>query len=437
MADTDFSAKEFYSELIKGVFRTFNFPESKWKSIKLVPDLGRTYFQDHKNDEDPFSQTAVEKIRILYDSALRGDMTISYSLVTSRLSDLLQKRFYVDFSFLNYLEDDTEKLRMAKRTYWLDILDKITSILIGKTIVSFSDMIFLHEENSKIRSRIKLVSKGTCTFDIIDEPERKLREMEQENTKKIAVEVFTGKIISEDESTDAYSYEESQAKIDESIKTLNEAKKGIGLFFLNCSITNVTSFINKFPKYSRLEIKNVRTCKTYVSREIDSQLQGEDVITFDEWTEKMSNGEICPLLQTSFICSGYDIKGVKEGMERGISYIFIGSPNEFKELKKYVDNVMLFLVVPEHIEQVIYEMDSRGYYADVARDRLKSLRDSIDFMLSNDGFVLRWESKQGRGVISYYAGLIDSIISMNPLTKQLNAGFLKEYRDTIEKMTRE
>lgn len=55
MTDIVYAAKDLYADLVKGVFRTFSFPESKWKDIMLVPDIGRTYFQDHKTDTAPFT----------------------------------------------------------------------------------------------------------------------------------------------------------------------------------------------------------------------------------------------------------------------------------------------------------------------------------------------------------------------------------------------
>ena len=444
MADTGFAARDLYADLVKGVFGTFSFPESKWKDIIYVPDIGRTFFQDHKMDAAPFTRTGIEKLCLLYKSALQDDMAIASGLVTTRLAAVIKKRAFVNLSFLVYYDDDTENLRKAKYSYWLILLDKLTAAAAEKEQISYSDMLFLQDEVMKIEARIKALAADTYTFELIDAPVREQRRIKREKAVQIAREVFSGAGESSDhpdhgsmDSSDdtGFDYDEYKTTVNENIRLLSEHQKGICLFFLNCSITNVTSFIEKFPRYSQLQIKSVRTCRAYPVWE-DMLQSSDDIIPFEEWQRKMENNGICPTLETKLICSGFDIEGVKEGMDQGISYICIGSSNEYVRIKQYIDSVALFLVVPDKIEQVIYEMESRGYYAEVAKDRLESLRDCIDFMLANDGFVIRWQEGQGRETLSYYAGMIDSIISMNPLTKQLNITFLQKYRDTIEKITR-
>lgn len=418
-----FRASELFNDLTKKVFGTYSFPADKWKAHVDQPAIGRTYFQDRKNDSTPFDDNCMEKMHLLYESALKDEMKVSSIMVSSRLHEVLRERFLADFDFLKFYDDDTEKLREAKRSYWLLVLDKVTAYMRGKDVVNEMPAVLIGEP-ARLRESLKPLASGTYTLELINAPEVQDEKERVKTLNFMAKEVF----IEDKEAMDDYSGRKT--KIMESINNISGNQKGIVLFFMNCSITNVAKFIEVFPEHSHLLIEKMPTC----GATSDGDKPGW--FSLEEWEKKKEDKTVCPLHEAQGYCIGYDIEEVKDGLESGISYLCIGSPQECDQLKKYIEGIKVFLVVPEKIEQLIFQMEARGYYAEEAVKRLKSLRDSIDYMMTvNDSFIIRWSEDQGDEAVLYYAGLIDSIITMNPITKQLNVGFLQEYKSVLENIS--
>lgn len=63
-SNTEIRAIDLFQYLIKEVFGTYSFPESKWNYVWEIPDIGRTYFQDRKDKECPFNREGVEKLKL-------------------------------------------------------------------------------------------------------------------------------------------------------------------------------------------------------------------------------------------------------------------------------------------------------------------------------------------------------------------------------------
>lgn len=114
-----------------------------------------------------------------------------------------------------------------------------------------------------------------------------------------------------------------------------------------------------------------------------------------------------------------------------------GQQTDYKKLLDYIPDISLFLVIPEELDRLILETECRGYNVEVARKRFEDLKDHIDFILENDGYIIRWQKAENAKFTSYYAGLIDSVITANPLTKQLNVTFLEEYKKLLQELIRE
>lgn len=430
--NTTFSTKELFADLVKKVFGTYNFPETKWNHSTDIPAIGRTYFQDRKDKECPFTKESVEKLRLLYESALEDKMSISGKTVSKRLNEVVKQRFLNNYAFLVFYDDDTPELRRSKILFWSIMLEKVLDKVVDKQEITFGDYMFLYSDYDNIRKKIKELSENTSTYMLLGlEEEERLEKLKGEQTKDEARKVFLGKEYNNEEKQAAYG--EANAYISKVLSDLSSPKKGTCLFFLNCSITNVGTFIEQFPQYSQLQISRINVYKT--SSKYDLVEDGERVvIPYEKWKEKSEAGDICALFENEALSWGYNISGAIDGMNQGISYICIGSPEDYKKLLDYIPDISLFLVIPEELDRLILETECRGYNVEVARKRFEDLKDHINFILENDGYIIRWQKAEDAKLTSYYAGLIDSVITANPLTKQLNVTFLEEYKKLLQEL---
>lgn len=420
--NTMISAKDIFQYLIKEVFGTYSFPDTKWCCVWDIPDIGRTYFQDRKDKECPFNRECIEKMKLLYNGAINGKMKISERTVTVKLCNLFQNVFRLNYTFLVYYEDDSESLRMAKKSCWLLLLESILEKLEDKPNIGFLEYIEIFSEHSAICQRIERVSEETYTGIILAEMQRPEKEEKVKLARKVAKEIFVS-------GTD---YEIELGK--PIFRELYKPHKGMVLFFLNSSIANVMEFTTKFTSYSNLKISKILKYKCSVEDYPLPEEKGTFCISYNEWNEKRDAGQICVLYENKFLCSGYDIDGIHEGIENGISYVCEGSCNDYLKCKEAFPNMSLFLVIPEKINRLILETECRGYYLESAKVRYNTVKDNIDFAIKNQGYVIRWQSEKDDRLTAYYAGLIDSIITANPMTQQLNTTFLMEYMELLKEL---
>lgn len=295
-ADTMILATDIFQYLIKEVFGTYSFPETKWNCVWEIPDIGRTYFQDRKDKECPINRDGREKMKLLYESALSGKMKISDMTISSKLSSLFQNVFHLNYSFLVYYDDDTDDLRNAKRGSWLLLLDTVLSKLEDKTNIDLMDYIDIYNEYSSICQRIERVAVETYTEILLTEMQKPEREQKEKLARSVAREVFVTGEKSEEKQLDHYT------------KLFGEyyrPSKGMILFFLNSSIANVMEFAISFTKYSNLDIRRMWKYKCSVEGHELPKLDSI-CISYDEWNKKKNAGEILVIYENKFLCSGYD-----------------------------------------------------------------------------------------------------------------------------------
>lgn len=425
-------AKDIFQYLIKEVFGTYSFPENKWNYNRDIPDVGRTYFQDRKDKMYPINRDGIEKMKLLYESALSGKMKISDRTVSAKLNSLLQSVFDLDYSFLVYYDDDTEVLRNAKKGSWLLILDHILDKLVDRSDISLKEFDDTKNEYSTIFQRIERVAENTYTEILQSEIIRK------EEQKEILSE------INEGEGGDLKKLLRSNSKdLQEAVnmyydvvsnKSMFEIPRGMILFFLNCSITNVKEFTATFPQYSKLEIRRMLKYRCSVEDRDLPKEYGSTIITYAEWKMKKILNQIFVINENDYICSGYDIVGIRDGLNNGISYVCEGSCEDFYSCREIFKDIALFLVVPDTIERLILEAECRSYFQADAKLRFETVKQNIDLIMAHEGFVIRWQAEKDDRLTAYYAGLIDSIITVNPLTQQLNRKFLEEYKNFLDQL---
>ena len=180
---------------------------------------------------------------------------------------------------------------------------------------------------------LKPLASDTCTLGLINAPE------EQDEKNRVKTLTYMAKKVFIDDKDAMDDYSGRKAKIKESIKSISGDQRGVVLFFMNCSITNVAKFMEVFPEHSRLLIEKMPTCGA------SSEEDKPGWFSLDEWEERKKERTVCPLHESQRCCIGYDIEEVNEGLGRGISYLCIGSPLECEQLKKFIDGIKVFLVV--------------------------------------------------------------------------------------------
>ena len=86
-------AKDFFEELIKGVFGFWSFSVGATKP----EDVGRTYFYDHRNEEAPFTADCIGKIRILYEYTFQYKLDVDPTDISSNQRTFSYGLFLSDF----------------------------------------------------------------------------------------------------------------------------------------------------------------------------------------------------------------------------------------------------------------------------------------------------------------------------------------------------
>ena len=251
------TAKKLYERLLKDVFGKYNFNPDKW--LNKPEDIGRTYFYDRKTKKNPFDVTCSIQLRKLYNSALHGDMTDQIpARVSIALNSVLIDCFGYDFGFLTMIESDKEELKEKKISYWLTIIDKISTYAISNPVFKKGDPSILEKEHALFGDKKffnnalidKIMDKDDLTL-AIDKEKRSLS-VPSEITKNIEKDVLSS-------STEGLFKALSKSEIDKLLSSVEDRTQMNNetidcIFFLDSIFIDIKEFVKDYRKRSSLHL---------------------------------------------------------------------------------------------------------------------------------------------------------------------------------------
>lgn len=102
------------------------------------------------------------------------------------------------------------------------------------------------------------------------------------------------------------TYDGDSVSSDGRFQHLFKPHKGMVLFFLNSSISNIIEFTSKFTYFSKLPISGMPKYRCSEADDLLPQDTGTINISYDEWKQKKEAGEICVLYEHESLCAGFD-----------------------------------------------------------------------------------------------------------------------------------
>ena len=497
-----FTANELYTSLVKGVFNTYSFPDSKWKTS--VTGFGRSFFDDRKNKKNPFIGDCCDNFHILYEEALKGNLTKpSAKQISVNLNNQLSKKFKSDFGFLVFYEDDSEELRDLKIKYWIILIDKITNKASEKEEFVLLDQYILADEEDSFRKNIRKIAEGTISHGLAE----KKAESEDNNSdnrfeysqnykpdeiqetidyvKKYTTDTERVLRIADQVNLTTLNiikkYDQSQADTDKKheehlrhnvinntfgtqkqvvnpifdvlIKNYQHTGSGKFIYFLNSSICGVSTFLEFYEEFTRLDIHKCPALACY-NKPVSEDMKGRTFITYDsvkqidrsDWDYHCGAKNIFPTMENDFYGIGYDILSIKGSLQQGKSFYSFGSPAECLGLGEYINIDKVILVVPRHMQQLIYQLQIKGYSSmDAAEIRISELIKNLDYVLKKlyttpqkygdetcNYCIIQWDEDHIKENFMYYAGLTDGIINGTQIEKTMALDFLRDYKDFLE-----
>lgn len=420
------TAKKLYERLLKDVFGKFNFDPDKWPN--KPEDIGRTYFYDRKTKNNPFDITCSTQLRKLYNSALHGDMTDQNpGRVSIALNSVITDCFGYDFGFLTMIESDKEELKEKKISYWLTIIDKISTYAI-------SHPGFQKDDKSVLKKEFDMFGGETSS------DRSKADALPKENDESLNTVIKGLKIVSNASKEALKSNKPKESDI--SVSSVKEILKGLSesemtrlissvsdrtqinsetvdcIFFLDSIFIDIKEFVKDYRKRSSLHLCPFPEIE---KRPTDEFMKA---IVKNAWKEEVRKKKICPIyVEEDVVYKGYNIENIQKDRNNYTFYIR-GNLELYYKLAEYLP-LKLIIVVPENI---LADFDNNRLLIldDIEeRSRFMQFKLELDRILADDElfpFFIKTVSSSPH----YYAGLIDAIASLYTANSIMKNSFLDD-----------
>lgn len=415
-------AKDFFEELIKGVFGFWSFSVGATKP----EDVGRTYFYDHRNEEAPFTADCIGKIRILYEYTFQYKLDVDPTDISSNLCALIKEHFGTDFSYLIFRDDDTPELSNTKRNFWEQIMEKLYTHLNRKKNID-EKVISYTREDKTARQDIERLAKGTKT-------EGYLKALEENKSTDIHVSEIH--IPAKDDFTSNLSILKMMANGTVIDTTYDGGNKGGCLFFLDSPYLDIYRFIQEYR--DNVVYKSALTPFPKVYIKLNSLLN-DSYEKKEIWRHDVNDGNIIPVSETLNTLIGYDIKKANMHILEYKDILFVqGDMNLYKEILKHIVNVAVIILLPNTYHEISSEEYERlellglldeNHTEDNRMGEILDYNNSLDFFIRNEipyVYTMRWnpydEDTNNTYHTAYCSGIIDTIVSRwHPFTAKNEA----------------
>ena len=421
-------AKDFFEELIKGVFGFWSFSVGATKP----EDVGRTYFYDHRNEEAPFTADCIGKIRILYEYTFQYKLDVDPTDISSNLCALIKEHFGTDFSYLIFRDDDTPELSNAKRNFWEQIMEKLYTHLNRKKNID-EKVISYTREDKTARQDIERLAKGTKTEGYL-----KALEENKSSTSDTRVIKSPERIIQDNFSSNLSFMRmiEKHQVIDTSYTGQN---KGGCLFFLETPYLDLDIFLTSYRKNTIYE--SVAPLPQTLTRLRPNQENVDEIKRI--WDENVRKGDILPTTEKQSILQGYDIRSAKQLISEYENILYVkGDANLYKSIIGHgiTLNVAVIILLPFTCRELFGfdEEETRVTIGDLLefncsgedkKEEILEYNNSLDFFINNNipgVHAFRWnpDDEETNNVhnVAYISGSIDQILSIwHPKTYKDNA----------------
>ncbi len=421
-----FTAKDLYKSLIKDVFNTYTLSD-RWDT--KPEEIGRTYFYDKKNAENPFDRLCCERIHTLYDAAFNDEISnISSFRVSQLLCKYLSEYFSDDLNFLAFYSGEDGDLCENKINALLKLLDKITDYAAEHNDFRLLDTYALTDDICDIKAALG-VKKSPEEISEVREHEEYLRE-------KVIKRTF---LYNRNDLTQTMNM----------IDAINKAplkNKGQIVYFLNSSIAGVQDFMEHYLKYTKINLSPLPTINYKIDESGIKDSDDRKYVTRAYWNYVVTSERFIPEFDKSLYSSAYDLDAIENSLKNeDKTYCIIGSSDNYERLIKHMNIDKLILLLPKDINNLFRQLTVKGYTSmDMAEIRLEEFKKNIDYCIgalylnnqSHTGYyTICWDELSNDMDYIYYSGLMDGLIADESILNTMKTDFLKEYLNILRHYT--